>query len=156
VQSIPFNIRRGRFETGSQTKRPGHHIEPCDTSYCLWGNVVWGNVEQVSNPCRLFPRGMIVVRMSSEGLAAAPSWRATLSRCHMRYVTPGCRAPIPSKGKQQVGAVFCRIRSIETQTAGIAKCLHQTARTHEGPGGPGVQWSCPYRDRGGSADPVQR
>jgi hypothetical protein len=30
---------------------------------------------------------------------------------------PGCRTPIRSKGKQQIGAVFYRIRSIETQTA---------------------------------------
>jgi hypothetical protein len=32
---------------------------------------------------------------------------------------PGCRTPIRSKGKQRVGAVFCGIRSIETQTAVI-------------------------------------
>jgi hypothetical protein len=32
-------------------------------------------------------------------------------------VMPGCRAPISSKDKQQIGAVFCGIRSIETQTA---------------------------------------
>jgi hypothetical protein len=31
---------------------------------------------------------------------------------------PGCRAPISSKGKQQIGAGFCGIRSIETQIAG--------------------------------------
>jgi hypothetical protein len=32
---------------------------------------------------------------------------------------PGCRTPIRSKGKQQIGAVFYRIRSIETQTGVI-------------------------------------
>ena len=30
---------------------------------------------------------------------------------------PGCRAPIPSKGKQRFGAVSCKNRSIETQLA---------------------------------------
>jgi len=32
---------------------------------------------------------------------------------------PGCRTPIRSKGKQRFGAVSCRKRSIETQTAVI-------------------------------------
>jgi hypothetical protein len=40
-------------------------------------------------------------------------------------VMPGCRAPISSKGKQQIGAVFCGIRSIETQTA---VCNHHGGR----------------------------
>ena len=31
---------------------------------------------------------------------------------------PGCRAPMPSKTKQQVGALFCRKSSIEAQIAG--------------------------------------
>jgi len=34
---------------------------------------------------------------------------------------PGCRAPIPSKGKQRFGAVSCREWSIETQTAVVIK-----------------------------------
>ena len=29
----------------------------------------------------------------------------------------GCRAPIPSKGKQQIGALFCGEQSIELTTA---------------------------------------
>ena len=33
-------------------------------------------------------------------------------------VMPGCRAPIPSKHKQKIGALFCRKRSIEVKPAG--------------------------------------
>jgi hypothetical protein len=40
-------------------------------------------------------------------------------------VMPGCRAPISSKGKQQIGAGFCGIRSIETQIAVIMTFLLQ-------------------------------
>ena len=32
-------------------------------------------------------------------------------------VMPGCRAPIPSKHKQKIGALFCRKRSIEMKPA---------------------------------------
>jgi hypothetical protein len=38
----------------------------------------------------------------------------------------GCRAPIPSKDKQQIGTVFCGIRSIETQTAVNARMVSLT------------------------------
>jgi hypothetical protein len=42
-------------------------------------------------------------------------WRSTCGEADAGM--PGCRTPIRSKGKQRVGAVFCGIRSIETQTA---------------------------------------
>ena len=35
----------------------------------------------------------------------------------MACVMPGCRAPIPSKGKQRIGAISYGKRSVETQTA---------------------------------------
>ena len=40
---------------------------------------------------------------------------------------PGCRTPIPSKGIQRIGALFCKKRSIETRTA-VTVTEHRTIR----------------------------
>ena len=48
----------------------------------------------------------------------APTRQSTSSSGDVRGARPGCRAPIPSKGKQQIRALFCGKRSIETQ-AGV-------------------------------------
>jgi hypothetical protein len=55
--------------------------------------------------CLIFTSGLIIGMGYAQGdLAPAPS------------ATPGCRAPTPSKYKQQIGAVFCRNQFIGTQT----------------------------------------
>jgi hypothetical protein len=80
-----------------------------------------GGQASISSPPVMLPRVTAVcIGIQTRRLGHRPVW-SDVDRVPAGLgvgVMPGCRAPIPSKGKQRVGAVFeSRKRSIEMRTA---------------------------------------
>ena len=133
AQSIPFSIRRGPFTNGSRT------TDPVSASSLVTRRTVRTSTSRSSatcfffspftvcrviissliamGMCRRFPRDMMSVWVSCERRDPAAARATNLHQFHMCCVMPGCGAPIPSKHKQQFGALFSGKRSIELTTA---------------------------------------
>ena len=107
-------------------------------------NEVIQNLQRLRSPspdtegmCHLFPGDMAVAGMDEGGShTPAPKTGHRPTRHNPFYVTTGCRAPVPSKGKQQIGAVSCGKRSIETQILGCILHCRRVQFDHSfGPAG---------------------